>query len=197
MKIGLLRTRKWGVCISSCIVIKPSARTRCVGFTSSAPLCSSLCRPCEAPGSCLKDWVNSGGCCRAGLARVTKLERLEVAVPLSDASNSSRTPISSWRGAAAIASAAFAPDALPSLPCLRHLSLDVQHVVRPSAAAATLVDAGVQGGADGDDAGGDAAGPDGLADWPLPTCKLESFALSGVALGARQLDRGDDARVRL
>lgn len=124
--------------------------------------------------------------CRVGLATVTQLKELSVTAPLCDMAYAPRDASrQGWSAAARIVHYAFSHSCLSSMPCLRSLEIDLQHVnirnARPGDALQPV------------DSGPSAS--DDVCAWDLPTCGLKTFALSGVALGERQLNYQQSTKV--
>lgn len=126
--------------------------------------------------------------CRAGIATVTNLASVSVTVPLCDKLLPSQRDANrhAWPAAAAIADYAFSHKCLASMPCLRELALEVQHM-QSSRSPTHAEEAG--------------HGPDHnpvsqIAAWNLPSRQLTSFSISGVALGIEQLNYKTETQVR-
>lgn len=114
------------------------------------------------------------------MASVTQLSSLSVTVPLCDKLLPSQrdTNRHSWPAAAAIADYAFSRRCLASMPNLKHLSVDIQHM-QASRSPSHAEEAGN---------GADSNSSSSMAAWNLPFCKLSSFSISGIAIGTDQFN---------
>eukprot|EP00892_Ulva_mutabilis_P000653 jgi/Ulvmu1/10589/UM065_0043.1 len=114
-----------------------------------------------------------------GLASVTQLKTLKVTAPLCDMAYAPRDASrQGWSAAACIVHHAFSDSCLSSMPCLRDLQVDLQHVNIRTARPGDALQPAENGPSASDD----------FCAWDLPTCDLKTFCLSGVALGDRQLN---------
>jgi hypothetical protein len=123
--------------------------------------------------------------CRVGIASVTQLTTLSVSVPLSERPHSlaqREANRRNWPAAAAIADYAFSRKCLSSMPRLRDLTFEMQHISPSSRSSAPTEEAGSVAENNNINL---------LAAWQLPSCNLTSFSVSGVALGPAQLNNPD------
>lgn len=132
--------------------------------------------------------TESRNACRAGIASVTHLTSLSVAIPLCDKLlPSQRDGIRhAWPAAAAIADYAFSQKCLASMPGLKEVALDIQHM-QSSRSPAHAEEAG--NAADNNNPASQ------IASWSLPDGQITSFSISGVALGTEQLNYKPEIQV--
>lgn len=120
---------------------------------------------------------------------MTHLTSLSVTIPLCDKLLPSQRDANrhAWPAAAAIADYAFSQKCLASMPCLKELALEIQHIMQSSRSPTHAEEAGN---------GTDNNPSNQIAAWNLPSGQLNSFSISGVALGTEQLNYKPEIQVR-
>lgn len=123
------------------------------------------------------------------MASVTHLTSLSVTIPLCDKLLPAQRDASrhAWPAAAAIADYAFSQKCLSSMPCLKELALEIQHIMQSSRSPTHAEEAGN---------GAEQNQSSQISAWNLPSGQLTSFSLSGVALGTEQLNYSPEIQVR-